>query len=533
LDTITPMQWNFPYRAQRMPVLADQLVVASQPLAAQAGLGMLARGGNAVDAAIATAAALPVLEPVMNGLGGDAQVLLCQNGQVSALNGSGRAPAAWSPERFAGRERMPTEGWDSVTVPGGVAAWIALWRAHGSLPLATLFEPAIRYAREGFPVSPMIARQWERQSPRLLAQPGFAETFLRQGQPWQAGERFRLPAAADTLERIADTQGVDFYDGRTAQRLLAHAQAHGGAMTADDLRTHRAEWVVPNASRYRTLTVHELPPSTQGLAVQIALGVLEHLPLGPELPIVDRMHLQIEAMKIAFADCHAHVADPAHMRMPVAALLDPDYLRERSHAIRRDQAGLPQARALPAGGTVYFTTADRHGMLVSFIQSNFQGFGSGVVVPDVGVSLHNRGAGFSLQPDHPNQVQGGKRPFHTIIPGLLTRDGEAVAALGVVGADMQPQGQVQLICGLEDLQLNPQAALDAPRWRVTETGEVWLEEDCGEHTAQQLAARGHRVQLRAAGAEVHVAGQIAWRHREGQCWIGATDPRRDGSAVGF
>lgn len=524
------MDWQFPHRSQRMPVLADNMVAASQPLAAQAGLSMLAQGGNAIDAIVATAAALVVVEPVMNGLGSDAFALLWNGARVQALNASGRAPAAWTPERFAGRERMPTEGWDSVTVPGAVSAWIALWRAHGSLPLATLFAPAIHYARAGFAVSPRIARQWVTQSARLRQQPGFAMTFLPGGRPPGVGERFRLPAVARSLEAIAATEGRDFYEGAIAQAMVAHAAEHGGVLSMQDLAAHRADWVQPIALDYRGTEVLELPPNGQGVAVQIALGVLANFDLSPQVPLAERMHLQIEAMKIAFADVYRWVTDPRAMPLPVEALIDPAYLVSRARAIDRQRAQAWTARPLAPGNTVYLAAGDAQGRLVSYIQSNFQGFGSGVVVPEFGVSLLNRGSGFSLDPTHPNVVAPGKRPFHTILPAMLMRAGRPLAAFGVVGADMQPQGQVQVVSHLVDGDDNPQSALDAPRWRITESGRVRLEQGVPDPVAAALAQKGHAVERAEPDSLDFGGGQMVWRMEEG--WAGASDWRRDGCAVG-
>lgn len=524
------MSWTFPYASQRMPVLADNMVACSQPLAAQAGLAMLQRGGNAVDAAVAAAAALVVVEPVMNGLGSDTQVLLWDGHAVRGLNSSGRAPAAWTPERFAGRTKMPTEGWDSVTVPGAVAAWVELARRHGSLPLSTLLEPAIRYARGGFAVSPVVARLWASQLPRLREQPGFARTFLPQGRAPRAGERFCLPELGQTLSHIAHSEGADFYNGHLAQVMADHASAHGGALTREDLAAHRAEWVEPIARPYRHLSVHQLPPNAQGLAVHIALGILAHLDLGPQVAPDQRAHLQIEAMKVAFADVYAHLADAPRMRLATDDMLDGDYLAERARQLSRHNASTYPARPLPAGGTVYLATADRAGRMVSLIQSNFAGFGSGVVVPG-GISMNNRGAGFSLQPGHVNEVRGASKPFHTIIPAFLTRDGQPLAALGIVGANMQPQGQVQLISALADLGLNAQAALDMPRWRIDDAGLLRLEAGFDPQVAASLAARGHPVDVRAPHDLEFGGAHIVMRGESG--YIGASDPRRDGQAVGF
>ncbi|RZS85393.1 gamma-glutamyltransferase family protein [Pigmentiphaga kullae] len=525
------MDWTLPYGSRRQPVLADNVVTTSQPLAARAGASMFDRGGNAVDAAIAAAAALTAVEPVMNGLGGDAQVLLWDGREVVALNGTGRSPAAWTPERFAGCESMPNEGWESVVVPGAVAVWADLSERYGKLPLDVVLAPAIHYAREGVPISPAIARQWRIHAPRLKDQPGFAQAFLPGGRMPEAGERFRFPELAESLERIAATRGRDFYEGEIAGRLVADARRHGAALTAQDLADHRSRWVRPQSVDYRGLQVHEMPPPSQGLAVQMALGILRHFDLGPSQEAALRAHLQIEAMKIAFADIYGHVADPAMMRMDPAQLLAPAYLAERARGINPRRAGRYEACDIPRHSTVYLAAADRGGMVVSFIQSNFQGFGSGVVVPGTGVSLHNRASGFSLRPGHPNQVGGAKQPFHTIIPGLLLRDGAPWGAVGVVGANMQPQGQVQVISALEDLGLNPQAALDMPRWRIDDDGQgVRVEAAFPADVEAGLRERGHPVTRTPAGSMEFGGGQCLVR--VGESYAAGSDPRRDGVPVG-
>ncbi|MDX3907473.1 MAG: gamma-glutamyltransferase family protein [Pigmentiphaga sp.] len=525
------MDWSFPHPSRRSPVLADNVVAASQPLAARAGVAMLEQGGNAVDAAIAAAAALTVVEPVMNGLGGDAQVLMWDGQSVVGLNGCGKSPAAWSPERFGRHTRMPDLGWESVIVPGAVALWADLSARYGKLPFDTLLAPAIRYAHDGFLVSPIIARQWVVHADRLKEQPGFAAAFMPGGRAPQAGERFRFPALGRSLERIAATRGRDFYEGDIAAAVVADADRHGAALSAQDLAAHCSEWVAPLGLRYRGLDVYQMPPPAQGLAVLSALGIMQHFDLGPSQDPALRMHVQIEAMKMAFADVYAHLADAAWMQGEAAALLDPEYLRSRAARIDPSRAAAHPPCTLPRHATVYLAVADRDGMVVSFIQSNFHGFGSGVVVPDTGVSFHNRGSGFSLEAGHPNQVAGAKKPFHTIVPGLLVRDGSPWGALGVVGADMQPQGQVQIISALEDLGLNPQAALDLPRWRIDPKGAVRLEAAVAPEIEQGLAARGHPVVRMPPGNIDFGGAQCVVRVGDG--YAGASDASRDGSAVGF
>ncbi len=528
---MTGFNWDFPYPSRRMPVLARNVVATSQPLAAQAGLRMLLRGGNAVDAAIATAAALTVVEPVMNGIGSDAFALIWDGKSLHGLNASGRAPRAWKPERFAGRGHMPTEGWDCVTVPGVVSAWAGLSAKFGKLPFASLFEPAVDYARNGFPVSPVVASQWESQIPRLKDQPGFAQAFARNGRAPRAGELFRFPEQADALAEIAGTRGESFYRGMLAKRIADFSSACGGALDADDLAAHQPDWVEPIGQGYRGYRVHEIPPNGQGITALIALGILEHFDVGgAAVDSVESLHLQIEATKLAFADVYRHVADTGAMEISGSRLLDPGYLKARAQSIRRDRAGHAVA-GVPPSGTVYLATADASGMMVSYIQSNYMGFGSGIVVPGTGISMQNRGYGFSLQPGHPNLVGGGKRPFHTIIPAFMTRDGKPVMSFGVMGADMQPQGHVQMAVRLIDYGQNPQAAADAPRWKITLDGALLLEHAIAENVAQGLAQLGHRIVRAAPGSTEFGAAQLI--HRLDDAYVAASEPRRDGQAVGF
>ena len=528
---MSDFNWDFPYPSRRMPVLARNVVATSQPLAAQAGLRMLLNGGNAVDAAIATAAALTVVEPVMNGIGSDAFALIWDGTSLHGLNASGRAPRAWTPQRYAQQSRMPTEGWDSITVPGVVSAWAALSEKFGKLAFESLFEPAIEYANNGFPVSPVVAMQWASQVPRLRDQPGFAQAFVRNGRTPHAGEIFRFPEQADTLSEIASTRGESFYRGELAKRIAAFSSAFGGALDADDLAAHHADWVEPVGQDYRGYRVHEIPPNGQGIAALIGLGILEHFDLGSiAVDSVESLHLQIEAMKLGFADVYRHVADPSTMRILPSNLLDPDYLKSRAQTIRRDRAGQPVAGIVPSG-TVYLTTADANGMMVSYIQSNYMGFGSGVVVPGTGISMQNRGYGFSLQPGHPNLVGGGKRPFHTIIPAFMTREGKPIMSFGVMGADMQPQGHMQMIVRVVDYRQNPQTAADAPRWKITLDGGLLIEHAITDDVARGLAQLGHRIVRAPRGSTDFGAAQLI--HRLDDAYLAASEPRRDGQAVGF
>ena len=405
-----------------MPLFARNVVATSQPLAAQAGLRMLVDGGNAVDAALAAAIALTVVEPTSNGLGSDAFAIVWDGDRLHGLNGSGRSPAAWRFERFSGLSEMPLLGWDSVTVPGAVDAWVSLSRKFGGLPFEDLFAPAVRYAREGFHVSPITAERWREAQQTYRGLPEFGRTFFPGGRAPRAGEVFRCEDQAGTLEIIAETGGEAYYRGELAERIADCSKAEGGAMTPADLAGHTSEWVDPVHVTYRGLTLHEIPPNGQGLAALLALGVLRHFDMRKyPSDSADSIHLQIEAMKIAFSEVHRHVADPGFMEMTTEDLLEASFLERRAGEIRMDRAALPVPTARVGGGTVYLTAADESGMMVSFIQSNYRGFGSGVVVPGTGISLQNRGCGFNVKRGHPNCVGGGKRPYHTIIPAFVTR----------------------------------------------------------------------------------------------------------------
>jgi gamma-glutamyltranspeptidase / glutathione hydrolase len=524
------LEWQFPYTSQRMPVLASNIVATSQPLAAQAGLRMLLKGGNAVDAALAAAMTLTVVEPTSNGIGSDAFALIWDGKQLHGLNASGRSPAAWNPKRFAGLSAIPTRGWDSVTVPGCVSAWRELSEKLGKLPFADLFEPAIHYATSGYLVSPTIARLWARQAPDLAGQPGFREAFMPRGRAPNAGEMFRHPEQARTLELIAESRTEAFYRGELAERMVAHSKANGGALSMEDLSSHRSDWVEPISIDYRGYRVHEIPPNGQGIACLMALGMLENFDmarLAPESP--ESLHLQIEAMKLAFADAHQHIADQDFMRVSSAALLDKAYLKERARLIDRSRACNP-GFGTPRGGTVYLTAADASGMMVSYIQSNYMGFGSGVVVPGTGISMQNRGIGFVLTEGHVNQVGPRKRPFHTIIPAFMTKGAEAVMGFGVMGGFMQAQGHLQMALRRVDHGQNPQAMIDAPRWRV-DGAVVNVEEAMPAQASEALRRLGHSVVAHERFDTDFGRAQIILKTEGG--YVGASEWRTDGQAVGF
>ena len=528
------IDWNNPYASARSAVLGRNVVSTSQPLAAQAGLRMLLAGGNAVDAALAAAMALTVVEPTGCGLGSDAFAIVWDGKELHGLNASGRSPAAWNADRFKDRAVMPDKGWDTVTVPGAVSAWSALSRRFGRLPFADLAAPAIAYACHGFAVSPIIARQWALGAARLSDQPGFAECFMPQGRVPGAGELFRSEAHANTLEAIATSHGDAFYRGPLAQAMVAHAKAHGGALTEDDLAKHTADWCGTLAQAFAGSVVHEIPPNGQGIAALMALGMLESLGIGQQ-PVdhVDTVHCAIEAMKLALADLYQYNADPAAMRVAPSALLAPGYLAERAKLIDLQRAGDPAYGAPKPGGTVYVAAADASGMMVSFIQSNYMGFGSGVVVPGTGISLQNRGHGFALASGHANQVGPAKRPSHTIIPACaMHADGTPQMAFGVMGGPMQSQGHLQMALRVLRYGQNPQAAADAPRWRVTGGRGLALEPSFDPTVARELAARGHAVQTEG-GDGVFAFGGAQLILKQGDGYVAGSDPRKDGQAVAY
>jgi gamma-glutamyltranspeptidase/glutathione hydrolase len=537
--TVTTDLLGLPYASRRSPVMAVNGVVAtSQPLAAQSGLSMLQQGGSAVDAALATAIALTVVEPTSNGIGGDVFSLVWDGGTLHGLNGSGRAPAATTPTaiRADGHATMPNRGWWPVTVPGAPRAWADLHARFGKLPFEKLFEPAIRYARYGYNVSPIISRLWNNAATNLYGPlPGplfepWRETFMSGGRAPAAGERWSSEGHASTLERIAASGSRDFYDGELARKIAEFAARTGGPMTTDDLAAHTSTWVEPILTSYRGYEVAEIPPNGQGIAALIGLNIVEGFDLDA-LPreSIEAYHLQIEALKLSLSDAMAYVADMDQVDVPVRGLLDKEYASQRQ-ALIGARAIDPVAGKPKAGGTIYLCAADADGMMVSYIQSNYQGFGSGVVVPGTGISLHNRGYGFTLQDGHPNQVAPGKRPFHTIIPGFLLREGQAVGPFGVMGGFMQAQGHMQMVINTVDYGMNPQASLDAPRWRWDGGRAITVEPDADPAIVDGLRGRGHDVTV--ATDQAFGRGQIIWK-LPGGGYVAGSDKRADGCAAAY
>jgi gamma-glutamyltranspeptidase / glutathione hydrolase len=551
------MNFDFhnPYPSVRLPVFARNVVSTSHPLAAQAGLRMLWKGGNAVDAAIAAAAAMTICEPVSNGLGSDAFAILWDGKELHGLNSSGHAPASWTVDHFqrkygADAEKPPKRGFDSATVPGAVGAWVALSERFGKLPFADLLEPAIEIAERGYLLPIVVQQKWAAATPELGHMPGFAECFLPWGRAPKVGELFQFKAAARGLRKIAETKGSAFYGGEIAQAIEKFAATNGGTVTAHDYAMFKPEWVRPIGKDYHGYTLHEIPPNGQGIAALMALGILKNFDVR-ELPVdgVDSQHLQIEAMKLAFADVYRYVSDPRTMEVTPEQMLDDAYLASRAKLIDMKRAQDFKAGNPVKGGTIYLTAADENGMMISFIQSNYMGFGSGCVEPTFGISLQNRGHGFSLKPG-PNQVAPGKRPFQTIIPAFLTKpkgqpgtgsngltvtNVEPVMSFGVMGGNMQPQGHMQTLVRMLDYNQAPQVACDAPRWRFNQGLELNVEHQMNAETVAALTARGHRLEVINDSYQDFGAGQFIWRAGDPKVegYHCASDPRRDGQVAGF
>ena len=529
---------HYPYRSRRSVVFAGRgMVATSQPLAAQAGLEVLKQGGNAIDAAIATASCLTIVEPTSNGIGGDAFALIWTGGTLYGLNASGPAARSISLQALAraGHQSIPPYGVIPVTVPGAPAAWAELARRFGRVPLTVSMGPAIGYAEQGFPVSPVIANRWEGALQIYRAQHGdefrsWFETFAPGGRVPLGGERWRLPDQAATLTAIAETNAETFYRGDLAERIGAFFRRYSGYLTSEDLAAFTPEWVEPIKVDYRGYDVWEMPPNGHGLVALMALNILKGFEFrAKETP--ETYHRQIEAIKLAFADGLDTIADPHRMKVKVADLLSESYAAERRRLIS-NQAITPLPGRPHGGGTVYLATADGEGNMVSYIQSNYLGFGSGMVVPGTGISLHNRGLCFSSDPLHVNRLEPGKRPYHTIIPGFLTKDGEACGPFGVMGAFIQPQGHVMVVMNTVDFHLNPQAALDAPRFRWQEGKTVEVEAQFPEHLAEALQRMGHDMRYGQVGDRDFGRGQIIWRNREGVL-AGGSEPRADGQVAAW
>ena len=528
------------YRSRRSSELARNVVAASQPLAAQAGLAMLAKGGSAVDAAIAAAATLMVVEPVSSGLGSDSFALVSRNGEMVGLNASGRTPQAPAPNYVGGK--ISDFGWPSVTVPGAVSGWVSLSARFGKLKFAELFAPAIRYAEDGFLVTPLISRVWRGLKAQYLKFPDVLNCFYQNGSGPEPGTLITLPLLADSLRKIATTGGETFYRGELAERMAAYARSTGGHLAAADLAISPAEWVTPLHIDYGGATLYEMPPNSQGIAALIAAGLLDRYDLpNYKLDSADSVHLQIEAMRLAFAETYAHVADATAMRISAAELLSQQRLSNLASKVSLDEARFPITDANRSGGTTYLTAADCDGMVVSYIQSSGHGFGSGLVVPGTGIALQNRASAFHPDPRHANAYALSKRPFHTNSPAMLRREDGSIISFGLMGWSVQPQAHIQFMTHAVDGKQSVQAVLDAPRWRLAvEENAIVLEPDLAESIGADLAQRGHRIIATERftpastpfGSHLMFGGaNMIEQIKDG--YVAASDPRRDGAAVGF
>jgi gamma-glutamyltranspeptidase / glutathione hydrolase len=510
------------------------MAATSHPMATLVALDTLRAGGNAVDAAVAAVAVQCVVEPAMTGIGGDCFVLLAPSeGGVVALNGSGRAPAAATPERLRELGVGELEGTvHSVTVPGAVDAWARLLERRGTRDLAELLQPAIRCAEEGFVITPRVAYDWARDGERLRQSRGGGAMYLRDDRAPVAGQKMRLPALARTLRRIAADGPDAFYRGELAERMVAYLRSEGGLHALDDFAAAAGEFVTPIRTTYRGLEVYECPPNGQGVIALLILNILEGFELGTLEPNgAERLHLETEAARLAYRDRNACLADPAVVDVPVATLLDKDYAAKLRSLIDPERAlqDLPPPLLPEHRDTVYLTVVDRERNLVSFINSVFDSFGSGLVCPETGVLFHNRGKSFSLDSAHPNVIAPGKRPMHTIIPALAFESGRPTIGFGVMGGHYQPVGHAHVLTNLVDFGLDPQAALDAPRAFALE-GELRLERGISRATAEALARLGHRVA--PAGKPLGGGQMIVIDHARGVL-IGGSDPRKDGLALGY
>lgn len=546
------MRQDLPFRSRRSPVLGTQgMVATSQPLAVSAGIEILQRGGNAADAAVAAAAALNVTEPTSTGIGGDAFALFyhAESGEISALNASGRAPASLTLERLDkegfGEEIPPFHPY-TITVPGACSGWCDLVGRYGTLEMSQVLAPAIRLAEEGFPVAPLTAYFWKRGAERQLRQAVNGRELTMEGRAPEAGEIFRNPGLARTFKMVADGGKEAFYQGKIADAIVEVVQEAGGCLSREDLASHQATWERPLHVNYHGFNIWECPPNGQGLTALLALNLLEGLgdrgydPLSPQ-----RLHYQIESLRLAFADARWYISDPTFSDLPVEELLSKDYAEERRKLIQHDRATFPHEHGVPvtSSDTVYLSVVDGHGNACSFINSNYMGFGTGIIPRGWGFTLQNRGHNFNLEADHPNALEPGKRPYHTIIPSLITRPGSGreeggdslYASFGVMGGFMQPQGHLQVASGLIDDGLDPQQALDRPRFCITDgtsSGTVAVEEGIDFSTLAALAEMGHDLHpVHGQRRAIFGRGQVILKDPESGALWGGSDPRADGCAM--
>lgn len=533
------MNTNYPYPSKRTVVYAKNgMVATSQPLAAQAGLDILKKGGNAIDAAIAVAATLTVVEPTSNGIGGDNFALIWHNAQLHGLNSSGPAPSSISISSLKkkGLVEMPRFGFTPVTVPGAVAGWAEMSKKFGKLSFKEVLEPAINYARNGFAVSPTVAHYWRsalhiyQKALKGEEYSHWFDTFLKNNHAPNEGDIWFFKDHAQTIEDIANTLGETFYHGAIADKIDAFSKKFGGYIRKSDLEAYQPEWVEPISVTYKGYNVWEIPPNGQGLVALLALNIIEDFNF-QEKEKLEVYHKQIEAMKLAFADGLEFISDPISMKMSIKDLLTKDYAKSRAKLIAKEAKvrtfGKPNS-----SGTVYLATADQYGNMVSMIQSNYMGFGSGLVVPGTGIALHNRGHNFSLDETKDNCLSPNKRPYHTIIPGFLTKGDKPVGPFGVMGGFMQPQGHLQVVMNLVDFKMNPQSALDAPRWQWMEGNHITVEPDVPKRIIHGLINKGHIVKIEPNLGSFG-RGQIIMRDPKTGVYAGGTEKRTDGTIAAY
>ena len=528
----------YPFPSRRMTVFGGRgMVATSQPLAAQVGLDILKKGGNAIDAAIATAATLTVVEPTSNGIGGDAFAIVWIKGEIHGLNASGPSPQAISIDavKERGHVEMPKHGLIPVTVPGAPAAWAALSNRFGKLTLKDVLEPAIEYAEKGYPISPVLSQMLEEAYSQYIQKKGeefkpWFKTFAPEGRSPRVGEIWHSRDHARTLELIAETNAQSFYKGELADKIDIFSRQNGGFLRKEDLASYSTEWVDPIKVNYKGYDVWEIPPNGSGMIALMALNILKELNI-EEKDSIDTYHKQIEAMKLAYVDGLKYITERHHMGVTIEQLLSDTYAKTRRSLIT-EEAIKPLPGTPLQSGTVYLATADDEGNMVSYIQSNFKGFGSGIVVPETGISLQNRGWSFSLDKNHFNRLEPGKKTYHTIIPGFLTKDNQPVGPFGVMGGAMQPQGHVQVVMNLIDFNLNPQAALDTPRWKWVSDNTIEVEPHFPDHIAQGLSRKGHRI-VKKVDSLSFGRGQIIIRDPETGVLSGGSEPRTDGTVVAW
>ncbi|MCL1934830.1 MAG: gamma-glutamyltransferase [Defluviitaleaceae bacterium] len=526
---------KYPYVSMRNAVYSTNgMVATSQNLASSAGLDILRKGGNAIDAAVATAACLTVVEPTSNGIGGDNFALVWANGKLHGLNSSGPSGNDISIEKVKqlGHEKMPTYGVLPVTVPGAVAGWEEILNKFGSMSMEEVLTPAIQYAKKGFVISPTVGYYWRKAYEKYKEifksdeYKYWFDTFTPNGKVPEIGEIFRMEEHGHTLEKIAKEGSYVFYKGEIADKIDTFFKKYGGFLTKEDLKNFKPEWVDPISVKYRGYDIWEIPPNGQGIVCLIALGILNNIPFESSAGYI---HKQIEAIKIGFSVSKKSVTDEKFMKYTAKDLLSPDFLKTLQNEIGY-KAQIPKDILPQKSGTVYLTTADNKGNMVSFIQSNYMGFGSGIVIPNTGISMHNRGADFSLDEDSVNKLEPNKRTYHTIIPAFITKDNKVVASFGVMGGYMQPQGHLQVVTQLIDKKLNPQSALDAPRWQWLKDNEIEIENTFEVHLAKELELKGHDVKMNLNNGSFGRGQIIA---SENGVLIGGCEPRCDSDIASY